>query len=91
MKGRTIGGEGKIAEIDGGHFGGYVKPANMKEHRADRRSSANRSGKRKAVVVIRERDGNSLPAVLRTESAALSFIKARGLPWLQVKSALRGL
>src|SRR5712692_5352767 len=33
LKGRVIGGEGKEAEIDGGYFGGYVKPANMKEHR----------------------------------------------------------
>jgi transposase-like protein len=77
LKGRTIGGEGKIAEIDGGHFGGYVKPTNYAENRRDRRFSANQSGKRKAVVVIRERNGNSLPAVFRTEGAALSFIKAR--------------
>ena len=26
MRGRVIGGEGKIAEVDGGSFGGYVKP-----------------------------------------------------------------
>jgi hypothetical protein len=26
MKGRVVGGEGKTAEIDGGYFGGYVKP-----------------------------------------------------------------
>src|SRR5438874_3454081 len=37
MRGRVVGGEGKVAEIDGGYFGGYVKPANMKEHRRDRR------------------------------------------------------
>src|SRR6202035_1817099 len=37
LKGRTIGGPGKVAEVDGGYFGGYVKPANLKEHRADRR------------------------------------------------------
>jgi transposase-like protein len=36
MKGRTLGGEGKIAEIDGGYFGGYVKPANFRENRVDR-------------------------------------------------------
>ncbi len=29
MKGRVVGGEGKVAEIDGGYFGGYVKPANL--------------------------------------------------------------
>jgi hypothetical protein len=28
-------------------------------------------------VVIRERNGNSLPAVFRSEGAALSFIKTR--------------
>ena len=37
MKGRKLGGEGKVAEIDGGYFGGYVKPANLKEKRVDRR------------------------------------------------------
>jgi hypothetical protein len=26
----TSGGEGKAAEVDGGNFGGYVKPANVK-------------------------------------------------------------
>jgi ISXO2-like transposase domain len=77
LKGRVIGGPGKEAEIDGGYFGGYVKPANMKAHRQDRRFGENQSGKRKAVVVIRERNGNSLPAVFRSEGAALSFIKAR--------------
>ena len=30
LRGRKIGGEGKEAEIDGGYFGGYVKPANLK-------------------------------------------------------------
>ena len=29
LKGRMVGGEGKIAEVDGGYFGGYVKPANL--------------------------------------------------------------
>jgi transposase-like protein len=77
LKGRIIGGPGKEAEIDGGYFGGYVKPANMKADRLDRRFGDNQSGKRKAVVVIRERNGNSLPAVFRSEGQALSFIKAR--------------
>jgi hypothetical protein len=31
MKGRIVGGEGKSVEVDGGYFGGYVKPANRKE------------------------------------------------------------
>jgi ISXO2-like transposase domain len=37
----------------------------------------NQSGKRKVVVVIREREGNSLPAVFKSESQALSFIRSR--------------
>jgi len=49
----------------------------MKEHRRDRRLAQNQSGKRKAVVVIRERDGKSLPAVFRTEGQALRFIRSR--------------
>jgi transposase-like protein len=77
MKGRMIGGDGKEAEVDGGYFGGYVKPANMKENRRDRRYAFNQSGKRRVVVVIRERGGNSVPAVFNTESQAASFIRAR--------------
>ena len=77
LKGRIVGGEGKVAEIDGGYFGGYVKPANHVENRSDRRLWANQSGKRQAVVIVRERDGNSVPAVFRTEGAAQSWIKSR--------------
>lgn len=77
MKGRVVGGEGKVAEIDGGYFGGYVKPANLREHRIDRRFASNQSGKRKCVVIVRERGGNSVPAVFRSEGQALSFVRAR--------------
>jgi transposase-like protein len=62
LKGRMIGGEGKVAEVDGGYFGGYVKPANLKENRRDRRLAQNQTGKRKVVVVVRERGGNTLNA-----------------------------
>src|ERR1700688_2901257 len=54
MRVRVVGGDGKVAEVDGGYFGGYVKPANQKEYRRDRRLWANQSGKRRAVVIIRE-------------------------------------
>ena len=77
MKGRIVGGEGKTAEIDAGWFGGYVKPANLKADRKDRRFAENQSGKRKAVIIIRERNGNSVPAVFNGESQALAFIKSR--------------
>jgi transposase-like protein len=77
LRGRIVGGEGKVAEVDGGYFGGYVKPANNRENRRDRRSAKNQNGKRKVVVVIRERNGESVPAVFRTEGQAQSWIKAR--------------
>src|SRR3954470_5055846 len=37
MKGRVVGGDGKVAELDTGYFGGYLKPANLKQDRVDRR------------------------------------------------------
>jgi transposase-like protein len=64
-------------EIDGGYFGGYVKPANFKENRKDRRLVANQSGKRKVVVVMRERNGKTLPFVSPSEDAAVPTIRAR--------------
>ncbi len=80
LKGRMIGGEGKIAEIDGGYFGGYIKPANNKDNRRDRRLAKNQNGKRKAVVIIRERGGNSIPAVFRTEGPRPSTLSPAGAP-----------
>ncbi|MGE0280077.1 MAG: IS1595 family transposase [Rhizobiaceae bacterium] len=77
MKHRTVGGEGKEAEVDGGYFGGYSKPANYKENRRDRRLGRNQTGKRKVVVIVRERGGNSVPAVFRNEAEAVSFISRR--------------
>ncbi|RTL52542.1 MAG: IS1595 family transposase [Bradyrhizobiaceae bacterium] len=77
LKGRVIGGEGKVAEVDGGYFGGYVKPANNKENRRDRRLLRNQNGKRKVVVIVRERGGNSVPAVFHSETQAASFIRSR--------------
>jgi hypothetical protein len=41
MKGARLGGKGKSVEIDGAYFGGYVKPANQRENRRDRRRVAN--------------------------------------------------
>ena len=77
IKGRVVGGEGKVCEVDGGHFGGYRKPANLHEDRVDRRFAMNQTGKRKVVVIARERDGHSLPGVFSSESAALTWIKSR--------------
>ncbi len=80
MKGRVVGGEGKVAEVDGGYFGGYVKPANLKEDRRDRRFARNQNGKRKVVVIVRERGGNSVPAVFSTESRSRCIHPAPASP-----------
>lgn len=77
LKGMRLGGVGETVEVDGGYFGGYVKPANHKENRRDRRLAKNQNGKRQVVVVIRERGGRTLPAVFNTESASAGFIAAR--------------
>src|SRR5579863_9077573 len=77
LKGRVVGGEGKVAEVDGGYFGGYIKPRNLAENRIDRRLAKNQNGKRKVVVIVRERGGDSVPAVFRTEGQAQSWIKSR--------------
>ena len=75
VKGYKLGGEGKVVEVDGGYFGGYVKPANHKENRRDRRLAKNQNGKRQCVVVIRQRDGFVLPSAFRTEGSALAYIR----------------
>ena len=77
LRGLTIGGEGKVAEIDGAYFGGHVRPENLAADRVDRRLAEHQSGKRKVVVVMRERDGRTLPQVFASEDAAVSFIRAR--------------
>ncbi len=53
-KGATVSGE---VEVDGAYFGGHVRPANRKVDRKDRRLAENQTGKRRVVVIIRERGG----------------------------------
>ena len=64
-------------EIDGGYFGGYIKPANLKENRRDRRLVRNQNGKRKVVIVMRERNGKTLSFVSPSEDAAVPTIRER--------------
>ena len=75
VKGYKLGGVGKTVEVDGAYFGGYVKPANNKENRRDRRLVKNQNGKRQCVVVIRQRDGMVLPSAFKAEGSALAYIR----------------
>jgi hypothetical protein len=77
MKGAHVGGAGKVAEIDGAYFGGYVKPANHAENRRDRRLAIHQNGNRQVVVAIRERDGRSLTRAFKSEISSISFIRSR--------------
>ncbi len=74
---QTLDGE---VEVDGAYFGGYVKPANRKEDRIDRRLAENQTGKRRVVVIMRERKGQSLPFVTTSEAAAVPTIIATVAP-----------
>ena len=77
LKGRQIGDDRPEAEVDGAYFGGHVRPANLKADRVDRRLKENQSGKRKVVVVLREKGGETLPAVFKNEAEAQAWIKRR--------------
>lgn len=74
MKARKLSGH---VEIDGAYFGGYVKPENRKEDRKDRRLKANQSGKRRVVVIMRERGGKSFPFVCASEDQSTAEIRRR--------------
>jgi transposase-like protein len=64
-----------IVEIDGAYFGGYVKPANEKADRKDRRLLENQTGKRQCVVVMRERGGRSLSFIVAREGDAVPIVR----------------
>lgn len=61
-------------EIDGAYFGGYVKPANRREDRKDRRRKIHQTGKRQVVVVARERDGETVTHIAKTEADGVPFV-----------------
>lgn len=73
----TVAGE---VEVDGAYFGGYVKPSNYRENRRDRRLAENQTGKRRVVVIMRERGGITLPFVFKAEGHATATIAARVAP-----------
>lgn len=64
-------------EIDGAYFGGHVKPANYKEDRIDRRLAENQTGKRRCVVVMRQRGGRTVTVAGKSELEAVPAIMAR--------------
>lgn len=71
---RTLSG---TVEVDGAYFGGYVKPANEKKDRKDRRLLEHRTGKRQSVIIMRERRGRSLAFVATSEAAGAPIVQQR--------------
>ncbi|MGR3437984.1 IS1595 family transposase [Salipiger abyssi] len=61
-------------EVDGAYFGGHVRPENRKEDRKDRRLKENQNGKRRVVVVMRERIGRTLPKVVKAEAEGVALV-----------------
>lgn len=65
---------GGVVETDGAYFGGHVRPANLKENRRDRRLAENQTGKRRVVVIARERKGRTKTTVVKQESDGVAFV-----------------
>lgn len=76
-KGATVSGE---VEIDGMHVGGYIKPANVKEHRRDRRLRYVQNGKRQVVIAARERNGKTLTFAAKAEDDGVSKLQGMIAP-----------
>lgn len=64
-------------EIDGCYVGGSIRQENRKADRKDRRLAQHQTGKRRVVVVMRERNGRTLPFVVRSEDEAVPTIRCR--------------
>jgi len=62
-------------EVDGGHFGGSIRPANLAVDRVDRRLAEHQTGKRRVVVVARERSGRTLALVTKHEAEGVEIVK----------------
>lgn len=62
-------------EVDGAYFGGYVKPANERKDRKDRRKKINQSGKRQVVIAVRERGGETRTYVGGNEAEGVAVVK----------------
>jgi ISXO2-like transposase domain len=72
MNGETLSG---TVEVDGAYFGGHVRPANLKADRIDRRLAQHQTGKRRVVIVARERQGRTLTTVTRSKADGVAFVE----------------
>ena len=66
-----------VVEIDGAWFGGHIRPRYHRVERIDRRRRSHQNGKRRCVVVIRQRGGPTVPVVTTREVDAVPIIRRR--------------
>ena len=66
-----------VVEVDGAYFGGHRRQRNRVAQRRDRRLVTEQTGKRRSVVVARERGSRTLPFVVERESRAVPIIRQR--------------
>ena len=64
-----------VVEIDGGWFGGHIRPENHRVARIDRRRREHQNGKRLCVVVMRQRGGPTVTTVVKHEAEAVPIIR----------------
>jgi transposase-like protein len=62
-----------VVEVDGAYFGGHAKQENVKADRRDRRLTV--PVKRQSVVVIRQREGRTLPFVVKREADGVAIVR----------------
>jgi transposase-like protein len=62
-----------VVEIDGAYVGGHAKQENVKADRKDRRLTV--PVKRQSVVVIRQREGRTLPFVVKREADGVAIVR----------------
>ncbi len=75
--------EGEV-EIDGAYFCGTIRQENKVAERIDRRLARHQTGKRRAVVVMRERRGKTLPMVFKSEAESVRTIAERVAPGAKI-------
>lgn len=63
-----------VVEVDGCYVGGHIRPKNFKHKRVDRRLAKHQTGKRRVVIVARERGGRTLTTVVRNEADGIEFV-----------------
>lgn len=61
-------------EVDGAYFGGHIRPANLASDRIDRRLAKHQTGKRRVVVVARQRKGRTMTTVTKSEADGVAFV-----------------